>query len=107
MRLTIARFTKLTLLRALASFVIMQHVLILHCMYVLMSVTLEPWGVPSDIIRKHRIRVAWLHGLRAWRVVTWFTYSGISPSPSPTTCGQIRELQRCSVSSNYILGNTT
>ena len=52
----------------------MQHVLILRCMYVPMSVTLGPWGVPSDVIRKRRARVAWLHGLRphARRVVTWF-----------------------------------
>ena len=73
----------------------MQHVLILRCMYVPMSVTLGPWGVPSDVIRKHRdacrmvtwfvpvhvsrgymvcarARVAWLHGLRACRMVTWF-----------------------------------
>ena len=50
----------------------MQHVLILRCMYVPMSVTLGPWGVPSDVIRKRRTRVAWLHGLRACRVVTWF-----------------------------------
>ena len=48
-----------------------------------------------------RARVTWLHGLRpcACRVVTWFAYSS-SPSPSPTACGRICELQRCSVSSN-------
>ena len=50
----------------------MQHVLILRCMYVPMSVTLGPWGVPNDVIRKCRARVAWLHGLRACRMVTWF-----------------------------------
>ena len=42
-----------------------------------MSVTLGPWGVPSDVISKRRVRVAWLHGLcsrpRTRRVVTWFT----------------------------------
>ena len=46
----------------------MQHVLILRCMYVPMSVTLGPWDVPSPIY-------------------------------SPTACGRIRELQRCSISS--------
>ena len=52
----------------------MQHVLILHCMYVPMSVTLGPWDVPSAVIRKRRARVAWLHGLCPYtcRVVTWF-----------------------------------
>ena len=52
----------------------MQHVLILRCMYVPMSVTLGPWGVPSDVIRKCRARVVWLHGFcpRECRVVTWF-----------------------------------
>ena len=57
----------------------MQHVLILRCMYVYiiiipMSVKLGSWGVPSDVIRKRRARVAWLHGscLRVCRVVTWF-----------------------------------
>ena len=51
------------------------------CMYIPMSVTLGPWGVPSDVIRKHRARVAWLHGLclhvtrlhglRGCSMVTW------------------------------------
>ena len=58
----------------------MQHVLILRCMYVPMSVMLGPWGVPSDVIRKRRARVAWLHGLRtcACRVVTWFALVCVS-----------------------------
>ena len=54
-------------------------------MYVPISVTLGPLGVPSDVIRKRRARVAWLHGLRScrmvtWfaRVVTWFAYSPIA-----------------------------
>ena len=47
----------------------MQHVLILHCMYVPMSVTLGPWGVPSDVMRKCRARDAWLHGLGDCRMV--------------------------------------
>ena len=49
----------------------MRHVLILRYMYVPMSVTLGPWGVPSDVIRKRRARVTWLHGLRACHMVTW------------------------------------
>ena len=54
-----------------------------------------------------RARVAWLHGLRACRMLTWFArvawLHGLpNPSPSPTACGRIRELQRSSVSSNYI-----
>ena len=40
--------------------------------HVPMSGTLGPWGVPSDVIRKRRTRVTWLHGLHACRVVTWF-----------------------------------
>ena len=38
-----------------------------------MSVTLGPWGVPSDVICKRCTRGTW-HGLclRACRVVTWF-----------------------------------
>ena len=50
----------------------MQHVLTLLCMYVAMSVPLGPWGVPSDVIHKRRARVAWLHGLHACCMVTWF-----------------------------------
>ena len=64
----------------------MQRILILRCMYIPMSVTLGPWGVPSDVIRKRRARVARLHGLfpracrvvihlyglSACRMVTWF-----------------------------------
>ena len=89
------------------------------CMYVPMSVTLGPWGLPSDVIHKRRARVAWLHGLcpRTCHMVTWFArvtwLHGLRvshgymvclalarrPSPSPTACGWIRELQRCSVSS--------
>ena len=51
-----------------------SHFALYVCMYVPMSVTLGPWNVPSDVICKHRARVAWLHGLcpRACRVVTWF-----------------------------------
>ena len=51
-----------------------SHFALYVCMYVPMSVTLGPWGVPSDIIRKRRVRVAWLHGLcpRVCRLVTWF-----------------------------------
>ena len=33
------------------------HFALYVCMY--LSVTLGPWGVPSDIIRKSRARVAW------------------------------------------------
>ena len=45
-------------------------------MYMYLSVTLEPgpWGVPSDVKRKHRPRVAWLHGLRACRMVTFYFF---------------------------------
>ena len=86
----------------IASFVIVHHVFILRCMYVCMYVCKyvlciyvyvcmyvcmyvpmsvsgsHAWvlgaRVPSDVIRKHRACVAWLHGLcmRACRVVTWF-----------------------------------
>ena len=48
------------------------------CMYIPMSVTLGPWGVPSDVIRKRRTRVTWLHGLRACRMVTWFALVRVS-----------------------------
>ena len=64
------------------------------------------WFAPVRVSRGYMVcaRVAWLHGLRpcACRVVTWFAYS---PSPSPTTCGQICELQRCSVSSIFKKGD--
>ena len=62
-------------------------------------------------------RVESLHGLRACRMVTWFARDAwlhglrvsrvyrvcraYSPGPSPTACDRIRELQRCSVSSNH------
>ena len=42
----------------IASFVIVQHVLILRCMYIMC--TYSPSYVPSDVIRKRRARVAWL-----------------------------------------------
>ena len=59
----------------IASFVIVQHVLILRCMYVhvLMSVTLGPWGVPSDVIRKRRARARG-YMARACRVVTSYIF---------------------------------
>ena len=58
----------------------MQHVLILRCMYVPVTVTLGPWGVPSDVIRKRRARVVWLHGLcpRAYRVVIYMVYARVA-----------------------------
>ena len=67
-------------MQALASFVIVQHVLILRCMYIIMSVTLGPWGLPSDVIRKRHARVAWLHGLcpRACRVVIYMVCARIA-----------------------------
>ena len=47
-----------------------MNVCMYACIYVHTSVTLGPWGVPSDVIRKRRARVAGLHGLRACRMVT-------------------------------------
>ena len=76
---------KVISLRALASFVIVQHVFILRCMYVPMSVTLGPgapyhtqapgacrvvtWFVPARVTRGYMVcvRVACI-----WPTVTWF-----------------------------------
>ena len=81
------------------------------CMYLCQSrlgpgaYQVTSYASAARVLRGYMVctRVAWLHGLHpcACRVVTWFAYSpSPSLSPSPTACGQIRELQRCSVSSN-------
>ena len=99
----------------------MQYVLILRCMYVYMYLCQSRLGPGAYQVTSYasaarvsrgymacaRARVAWLHGLRACRMVTWFArvawLHGLpNPSPSPTACGRIRELQRSSVTSNYI-----
>ena len=43
-------------------------------MYVPMSVTLGPWGLPSEVIHKGPTHVRWLHGLCpcVCHMVTWF-----------------------------------
>ena len=63
----------------------MQHVLILRCMYICMYLCQSRLGpgasyasaarVSRGYINLHgcaRTRVAWLHGLRACRMVAWF-----------------------------------
>ena len=74
-------------------------------MYVPMSVALEPWGVPSDIIRKHRTRVAWLHGLRlcACCVVTWFAPVCVSRGYMVCTCRVVTWFAPVCVSRGYMV----